>query len=99
MYTCLKCIYDKRSISTNWPNNSRLNIFYLYNMCLLIRKTLNKSTHRNISFTKQSQVQERLLRHANNICLQPPRTVYHGRKGIKYEGAQLYNKLPNDIKK
>jgi hypothetical protein len=42
-------------------------------------------------------VQKRLTRQANNILLRPPRTLY-GERNIIHEGAQLYNKLPKDVK-
>lgn len=76
-----------------------LNILqsYIYNTCILIRKILTKDIHIQITFTKKQQVQKIKLRNANDIKLSVPRTNY-GKKSIMYEGAQLYNKLPKDIK-
>lgn len=70
---------------------------YIYNTCLLVRKILAKNIHTQINFTKKKQIQKIQLRNANNIVLRTPRTNY-GKKTILFEGAQLYNKLPRDIK-
>lgn len=70
---------------------------YLYKTCILIRKILSKDIHSKIVFTKKQQIQTKLLRNAKDIILRVPRTNY-GRRNIMYEGAQLYNKLPKDIK-
>lgn len=70
---------------------------YIYNTCLLVRKILTKNIHTQINFTKKKQVQKMQLRNANNIVLRTPRTNY-GKNTILFQGAQLYNKLPNDIK-
>lgn len=45
----------------------------------------------------KSQIQKRITRQANNIILKKHRTNY-GKKCILYEGAQIYNKLPKDVK-
>lgn len=77
-----------------------LNIYhtYRYYTCILIRKILFKKIHTNITFnTKNEFVQLRRLRCSNDIVLRPPRTNY-GKKNITYEGATLYNNLPNNIK-
>lgn len=63
---------------------------YKYNVCSHVRKFLTKDIHTEIILTKKSQVQKRLTRQANNICLPLFRSTHLG--------AQLYNKLPNDIK-
>lgn len=70
---------------------------YIYHTCILIRKILLKDLHIQISFTRKKQIQKMKLRNANNLVLRPPRTNY-GKKCILYEGANLYNKLPSDIK-
>lgn len=70
---------------------------YKYNTCILVHKLLNKNIHSRITFTKKGQTQKRITKRKNHICLRKPRTNY-GRKNILYEGAELYNKLPNDIK-
>lgn len=74
-----------------------LSQIYKYNTCILVHKLIHKNIHSKITFTKKGQTQKRITRRMNNICLRPPRTNY-GRKNILYEGAELYNKLPNDIK-
>lgn len=71
---------------------------YKYYTCILIRKILSKEIHTNITFKlKHEHNQQRQLRNANNIILHPPRTNY-GKKNITFESAQIYNKIPNDIK-
>lgn len=71
---------------------------YHYTTCILIRKILSKDIHTNITFTKKKQVQTRYqLRSANDLVLPIPRTNY-GKRAITYKSAQLYNKLPKDIK-
>lgn len=70
---------------------------YNYNTCILVRKILTRDIHSNITFTKRMQIQKRVTRQANNILLQKFRTNY-GKRCIMYEGAQIYNKLPKDIK-
>lgn len=70
---------------------------YTYNTCMLVHKILNKDIHSKISFTKKGQILKRKTRQSNNIYLRPPRTSY-GKKNILYEGAQMYNKLPSDIR-
>lgn len=76
-----------------------LNItqIYIYNTCLLIRKILTKNINTQLVFTKKVQVQKMVLRNANNLVCRAPRTNY-GKKNILFEGVQLYNKLPSDIK-
>jgi hypothetical protein len=98
----IKVLFDyKRLTSTNtvYKETKTLNILqtYIYNTCLLVRKIINKDIHSHITFTKRSEVQKRLTRQANHIVLRPPRTLY-GKKNLIYEGAQLYNKLPKDVK-
>lgn len=70
---------------------------YVYLTCILIRKILTKDLHTQISFTKKKQFQKMKLRNANNLVLHAPRTDY-GKKSLMFDGAKLYNKLPNDIK-
>lgn len=70
---------------------------YEYSTCILIRKILNKNINTAISFKQKSQMQRIKLRSMNNLVLRPPRTNY-GKNNIEYEGAKLYNKLPNNIK-
>lgn len=75
-----------------------VNQTYIYSTCILIRKILTKHIHTQIIFTKKAQVQKKLLRNANNLVLRTPRTKSYGKKNLMYEGAQLYNKLPKEIK-
>lgn len=70
---------------------------YTYSTCILIRKILNRDIHTQTTFTKKHTIQKMKLRKANDIILHEPRTNY-GKRNIMYEGAQLYNKLPPDIK-
>lgn len=70
---------------------------YKYNTCILVQKILNKNINTKLSFTKVGQAQKRITKRMNNITLIRPRTNY-GKKSILYEGARLYNELPNNIK-
>lgn len=70
---------------------------YTYFTCLLIRKIISKDIHTQINFTKRKQIQKIKLRNANDLILRKPRTNF-GKKSIMFEGAQMYNKLPKDIK-
>lgn len=92
--------YNFRTASLRlYKETKLLNVYqtYVYKNCLLIRKIITKDMHTQITFTKKKQLQKIQLRSANNLVLRAPRTNY-GKKNILYEGAQLYNKLPNDIK-
>lgn len=70
---------------------------YIYNTCILIHKILSSSLHTNLSFIRHNQTTKRVTRRASFLVLPKIRTNY-GRKMITYEGAQLYNKLPCNIK-
>lgn len=70
---------------------------YIYNICIFIRKTINKSIHTNVTFTKIKQVSKRSTRRASFIVLPKVRTNY-GKKMVTFGGAQLYNKIPSNIK-
>ena len=78
-------------------NLMTLHQIYKYNTCIIIRKILTKDIHSKLVFTKNLHIQKTLTRQAHNISLRTPRTKY-GRKNIMYEGANLYNSLPKDIK-
>lgn len=72
---------------------------YVYNTCLLIRKILNKTIHTQIQF--KTSVPSKYIRRCKNtnlLKLSTPRTSY-GRRNIKYQGAKLYNDLPENITK
>lgn len=62
-----------------------------------MRKILHKNIHTKITFLQKSHCRKRSMRYSNDIQLLSPRTNY-GKKNILYEGAQLYNKLPKEIK-
>lgn len=86
-------VYEKTKLMT-------LTQLYHYNTCVIVRKILKKDIHTSVTFTIKSQVQTRSSRYSNNICLPKttPRTKNYGSKNIMYEGVQIYNKLPADIK-
>ena len=60
-------------------------------------KILQNNLQSELSFLTNEQKGNRPLRSANNLYLPKTRTNY-GKKSIIYEGAQIYNKLPQDIK-
>ena len=68
---------------------------YAFNTCLLIRKIIDGAVHSQLNFTRK--ITKRSERHPNQLCTQQPRTQY-GRRNIRYEGVQLYNALPIDIR-
>jgi hypothetical protein len=70
---------------------------YVYNTCILINKILKNNIHTNINFIKKNEVQRIHLRNSNNLVARRHNTNY-GKKNIEYEGVNLYNKLPNNIK-
>lgn len=84
---------------TVYKKTKLMTLAQLYNFktCMLVRKILNRDIHTQITFTKKNHVNKRLLRCANYIYLKKSRTNY-GKRTIKYDSAQLYNKLPTDIK-
>lgn len=85
-------VYNKTKLMT-------LTQMYNYNTCILVRKILKKDIHTSITFTIKSQIRTRSSRFSNNIYLpNVPRTKNYGLKNFKYEGAQIYNRLPKDIK-
>ena len=70
---------------------------FTYYTCILVRKILMKDMHSQIIFTKKHQIQNKKLRNANDLVLRPPRTNY-GKHNITFLSAQIYNRLPKDIK-
>lgn len=83
-------IYEETKIMT-------VKQLYVYCTCILVRKILTSSLHTNLTLTKVKQVNKRSTRRASFIVTPKIRTNY-GRKMFTYEGAQLYNLLPPDIK-
>lgn len=74
-----------------------VNQIYTYNTCCLIRKIIKKDIHTDITFKRKNQIHKYNTRNSKNFVLIQPRTNY-GKKSITYEGAQLFNKLPSNIK-
>lgn len=72
-----------------------LRKLYIYSTCILIRNITTNSIKSNIQLHKK--VTSHKLRNKYKIQLPKVRTSY-GKKTILFEGAQLYNKLPNYIK-
>lgn len=70
---------------------------YFYYTCILIRKILNKEIQTQMKFTTKGSHQKIQLRNSTHLVLRQPRTNY-GMRNIEYEGAQMYNKLPTEIK-
>lgn len=70
---------------------------YTYTTCLLIRKILNKHIQTDITFTKKSQSHKYCGRKGDHLILPMVRTNY-GKKSLTFDGVQLYNKLPPDVK-
>lgn len=93
--------YDYLTPSVQLYKNVKLmNIdnTFKYFTCILIRKILTNDIRTGITFkTKAQHTQLKRLRNANNIILRSPRTNY-GKNNIYFQSAQIYNKLPNNIK-
>lgn len=82
---------------TLYKKTKLLNLkqLYEYFTCILVRKIITNSIQSNIKLYIKKNTHN--LRNKNIIKLTKIRTNY-GKKTILYEGAQLYNKLPNEIK-
>lgn len=74
-----------------------LQQLYKYHTCILVRKVLNKTIHTSITLTQTKHVTKRLTRRASYLVLPKVRTKY-GKRMFTFEGAQIFNKLPSDIK-
>ena len=70
---------------------------YMYTTCILIRKILDKKIKTNLSFTKISEVSKSSRRRPSLLVLPRTRTNY-SKRNITYEGANIYNNLPSNIK-
>lgn len=86
--TPTKTLYEKTKLLN-------LTQLYTYCTCILVRNISNQTIQTNIKLHKKETTYN--LRHKNKIQLRKPRTNY-GHKTILYEGAQLYNNLPKEIK-
>lgn len=82
-----------------YKNTKLMNIeqSYQYFTCILVRKILNQSIKTQIHFDKNYISHNIKLRNSNDIKLIKPRTNY-GKQNIMYDGAKVYNKIPNSIK-
>lgn len=87
------------STETVYKETKIMNIrqLYKYTTCILVRKILTNKIHTNLTYTKVKEIRKRSSRRASYIVLPKTRTNY-GKKTILCEGAQLYNKLPSQIK-
>lgn len=83
-----KLLYEKTKLLN-------LKQTYTYTTCILIRKILTNKIHTELSLSERTFKHQ--LRNANKISLITPR-INHGKYNIMFEGAQMYNNLPNDIK-
>lgn len=70
---------------------------YIYNTCIIIRKIIKKNIQTNLTFTEKSQTTKRSLRQPSLLVLPKVRTNC-GKKNITFEGAQLYNRLPSNVR-
>ncbi|CAH2083596.1 unnamed protein product [Euphydryas editha] len=89
-WTSHKIIYKETKIMN-------ISQIYKYKTCILIYKILNKDIHSRITFTKNLDIHKRNLRRAHHISI-PKKITLYGEKNIRFEGAKMYNSLPNDIK-
>lgn len=71
---------------------------YIYHTCILIRKIVNNTIHTSIALTQVKHTTTRSSRRASFLVLPKVRTQ-SGKNMLTYEGVQLYNRLPTDIKK
>lgn len=70
---------------------------YKYSTCILIRKIIKNEIHSQTTFIRNNEVHAYFTRNARNLRIPPPRTNY-GKTNVAFEGAQIYNSLPNEIK-
>lgn len=87
--------------ATLYKDTNIMNVrqLYKYHTCLLIRKIMRRETHTKITFVCNHQVRNYNLRRASYISTRSinPRTA-HGKKTIIFEGVNLFNKIPKDIR-
>ncbi|CAH2109003.1 unnamed protein product [Euphydryas editha] len=76
-----------------------MNIYQLYyfNTLILIYKILTKKIHCQIKFIRHHKMPRYSLRRHNKLVTPKARTNY-GKKTITFEGAQLFNNLPDHVK-
>lgn len=76
-----------------------LNIsqLYTYTTCILIYKITHNMIHSQLTFTTKGTSSRYSCRRANHLVLPNVRTNY-GKYSITFAGAQLFNKLPTEIK-
>lgn len=83
---------------TQLYNNTKImNIsqLYTYNTCILIKKIKSGSVQSEIRIYERSHISN--LRNKYKLHIDNVRTNY-GKKTIMFEGVQLFNKLPDEIK-
>lgn len=68
---------------------------YTYNTCILIKKIKSGSVQSEITIYERSHISN--LRNKYKLHIDNVRTNY-GKKTIMFEGVQLFNKLPDEIK-
>ncbi|XP_046973307.1 uncharacterized protein LOC124539974 [Vanessa cardui] len=71
-----------------------INQLYKFKTCILIRKILTKTIHTQITF--RTKTYKHYTRNKHKLELPKTRTKY-GIKSLQFEGAKLYNSLPNEI--
>ena len=71
---------------------------YRYQVCLLIKKILDKNTQSKITFTYNHQKPKYNLRRASHIALNITPRTNQGKRTIDFEGAILFNNLPKELK-
>jgi hypothetical protein len=96
----IKCLFKYHRQTRSKLLYSKTKLFnlkqlYTFTTCMLIRKILTHKIHTQITFTKRTFRHK--LRNTNKIKLFRHRTGY-GKKNILSEGAEMYNKLPKEIK-
>ncbi|CAH2096868.1 unnamed protein product [Euphydryas editha] len=76
-----------------------MNIYQLYyfNTLILIYKILTKKIHCQIKFIRHHEMPRYSLRRHNKLVTPKARTNYE-KKTITFEGAQLFNNLPDHVK-
>lgn len=88
------------STSKIYAETNLMNIrqLFAYNTCLLIRKILNKTIHTSITLTQTHQVTTRATRRRASYLVLPKTRTNYGKRMLTFEGAQLFNKLPTELK-
>ena len=70
---------------------------YKYKICYYIFSVLHKQKHSNTTFTYNNLVHNHSTRQINNLALIDIKSNL-GKKSVHFQGIQVYNNLPQNLK-